>query len=542
VHGNEYKVRGTEKIITKSTNNQINKIKQHIALIILLFIGLSSCIKEVNPHWKADILAPLLKTTINISDIINDSNLVANPDNSISLVIEQKLDMKLADSAVTMGDTISAEAFGVPLILTIKPGQKVIKKYSETQLKFGEMQLTKTKASRAKIKFEVRSGVKQPLLISYKLFSATKDGVVYETMQEVPGATEDEFAKLTTSIEFDDYILDLTGEHHDTYNTIYALTTVWIHPDADTVVVFPEDSISIVSTFDEFIPEYVSGYLGQIEVLTVETTALNSFSSIKSGTMNLKEANAKIDIYNYVGADVSLVVNEISSMKNQPYEKIILNHSIVGSSINMRRAVESNNPSYPVYPKHQIFDISGTNLDNMIEILPDSFLFSIDAILNPLGNISSGNDFLYFDRTIEASLKLEIPLNLSTNNLVFEEYSELKIPEGVKGGTLQVYLDNMFPFRFNTQLLVLDSKDNIIDSLILGDNLISNGIPVSGIVQSPYSSIINISLNDKIISELLNNEKILIRLKVNSASNMMYKIYDHYSLKVKIVGDFEYEY
>jgi len=484
----------------------------------------------------------LLKTTINISDIINDSNVVANPDNSISLVLEQNLDMKLADSAVTMGDTISAEAFSVPLILTIKPGQKVIKKYSETQLKFGEMQLTKTKASRAKIKFEVRSGVKQPLLISYKLFSATKDGAVYETMQEVPGATEDEFAKLTTSIEFDDYILDLTGANHDTYNTIYALTTVWIHPDADTVVVFPEDSISIVSTFDEFIPEYVSGYLGQIEVLTEETSALNSFSSIKSGTMNLKEANAKIDIYNYVGADVSLVVNEISSVKNQPYEKVILNHSIVGSSINMRRAVESNNPSYPVYPKHQIFDISGSNLDNMIEILPDSFSFSINANLNPLGNISSGNDFLYFDRTIEASLKLEIPLNLSAKDLVFEEYSDLKIPEGVKGGTLKVYLDNMFPFSFNTQLFLLDSKDNIIDSLIVGDNLITNGVPISGIVQSPSSSILNISLSDKIISELLNNEKILIRLKVNSASNMMYKIYDHYCLKVQIVGDLEYEY
>jgi hypothetical protein len=258
--------------------------------------------------------------------------------------------------------------------------------------------------------------------------------------------------------------------------------------------------------------------------------------------MNLKEANAKIDIYNYVGADVSLIINDVSTIKNNPFEKVSLNHSIVGSSINMRRAVESNSPSYPVYPKHKIYDVSGSNLDKMIEILPDSLLFSINAILNPLGNISSGNDFLYFDRTIKANLKLEIPLNLSATDLVFEDFSEINIPENVKGGSLNVYFDNFFPFSFNTQLFVLDSKDNITDSLIIGDNLIPNGIPNSGIVQSPSSCIFKINLNDKLISELIINNKLLIRLKVNSASNMLYKIYDHYSLKVQIVGDFEYEY
>jgi len=503
---------------------------------------LSSCRKEINPHWKTDILAPILVSTIDIGDIFNDSNTVANPDNSISLVLNEVFDMKLADSAVAMGDTISNEAFNVPVILTVIPGQKVIKKYSNTQLDFGEMQLTKSKASKAKIKFNVRSGIKQPLLISYKLYSATKDGIVYETMQEVPGASDTAFATLEQFIEFDDYMLDLTGSGHDTYNTIYALTTVWLHPDADTVLVYPADSISIVSTFDEFVPEYVSGYLGQMTMETRESTALHSFDKLKSGSFDLENTKAEIDIYNYVGADVSIDVVDISTIRNNPKQRVVLNHSIVGSSINLIRASESNNPDYPAYPNHKHYDISNSNLDKMIEIMPDSICYSMKAELNPLGNMSSGNDFLYFDRTIKANLNLEIPLEFSATNLVFENIEDISFSDKVIGGGLNIYVENMFPFDFEVQFYILNSKNQIIDSLINGSNsLIESGIPVNEIVKTPTLTILTVQLTEQLISELKQSNNMLIRFKVNSEYNLVYKLYDHYKTDVKIVGDFEYE-
>jgi hypothetical protein len=482
-----------------------------------------------------------LKTTIDIGDIFNDSNTVANPDNSISLVLNEVFDMDLADSAVTMGDTISNEAFNVPVILTVLPGQKVIKKYSNTQLDFGEMQLTKSKASRAKIKFNVRSGIKQPLLISYKLYSATKDGIVYETLQEVPGATDTAFAKLEKFIEFDDYILDLTGSGHDAYNTIYALTTVWLHPDADTVLVYPADSISIVSTFDEFVPEYVSGYLGKMTMEVKESTALQSFDKLKSGAFNLENTKAQIDIYNYIGADVSIDFLDLSTIKNTPQQRVTLNHSIVGSSINLTRASESNNPDYPAYPVHKHYDIINSNLNKMIEIMPDSISYNMRAELNPLGNISSGNDFLYFDRTIKANINIEIPLELSVTNLVFENIADLNFSESIISGSLNVFLENMFPFDFNVQLYILNNQGQKIDSLINTNTLIEAGIPINEVVKTPTLSVLKIQLTEKLISELKLSNKLLIKLKVNSNSNMVYKLYNHYNIDLKIVGDLEYE-
>ena len=482
-----------------------------------------------------------MKTTIDIGDVFNDSNIVLNPDNSVSLVLNEVFDMNLADSAVAMGDTISNEAFNVPVILTVLPGQKVIKKYSNTQLDFGEMQLTKSKASRAKIKFNVRSGIKQPLLISYKLYSATKDGIVYETLQTVPGATDTAFATLEKFIEFDDYILDLTGSGHDAYNTIYALTTVWLHPDADTVLVYPADSISIVSTFDEFVPEYVSGYLGQMTMEISESKVLHSFDELKSGSFDLENTKAEIDIYNYIGADVSIDVDDLSTIKNDPMQRVTLNHSIVGSSINLTRATESNNPQYPAYPKHKHYDITNSNLDKMIEIMPDSIKYSMNAELNPLGNISSGNDFLYFDRTIKAKLNIEIPLKLSATNLVFENTADFSFSEGVVGGELNIYFENLFPFDFDVQFYVLDSHGHKIDSLLNTNTLIEAGLPINEVVKNPTSSVLKIQLDENLIIELKQSNKLLIKLKVNSESNMVYKLYNHYKVDVKIVGDFEYE-
>ncbi len=456
-------------------------------------------------------------------------------------MLSDVFDMNLADSAVTMGDTISNEAFNVPFILTVLPGQKVIKKYSNTQLDFGEMQLTKSKASRARIRFSVKSGIKQPLLISYKLFSATKDGVVYETMQEVPGATDTTFGILDKFIEFDDYMLDLTGSEHDTYNTIYALTTVWLHPDADTVLVYPTDSISIVSTFDEFVPEYVSGYLGKMQMETQKSIALQAFSKLKEGSFDLEKVSATIDVFNYVGADVRLDFKELSVVKDVPYQKLLLDNSIVGSSINLTRASESNNPAYPAYPFHKHYDISNSNLDKMIELMPDSISYNISAELNPLGNMSSGNDFLYFDRTIKTAINIDIPLQLSANNLVFENTAELNFPEGVINGSLKFYIENLFPFSLDIQSYILDYNGQIIDSLFSADNSVIAGIPINEVVINPSSSVLKIQLTNNKIGELKQTNKLLLRFKINSQSGLSYKFYEHYKIDVKIVGDFEYE-
>ena len=179
--------------------------------------------------------------------------------------------------------------------------------------------------------------------------------------------------------------------------------------------------------------------------------------------------------------------------------------------------------------------------NKMIEIMPDSISYNIRAELNPLGNISSGNDFMYFDRTIKANIYVEIPLKLNASNLVFEDITDFSFSEEVIGGALNIYIENMFPFDFDVQFYVLDSQEDIVDSLISGTTLINAAVPINEVVKNSTLSTLKIQLDDKLISELKNSNKILIRFKVNSGTSNIYKLYDHYNIDVKVVGDFVYE-
>ncbi|GAL84337.1 hypothetical protein CHU_3265 [Sporocytophaga myxococcoides] len=73
-------------------------------LIIFLFVLFVSCRKEFEkPRWDAGILAPLIKTKLGIGDIIKDSVIQRNPDNSLKIVNRELLYSLTLDSLLNLG-------------------------------------------------------------------------------------------------------------------------------------------------------------------------------------------------------------------------------------------------------------------------------------------------------------------------------------------------------------------------------------------------------------------------------------------------------
>ena len=513
-----------------------------LSLLLILFAISFSCTKK-ETHWKTDVLIPILKTEMGMDDLFGEENIASNPDQSLSIVIEEKLDILSMDSIVDVGDTITKDVFNVPLTFIIPPGKKVIEKETWSRIDFGDMELTMARAERAKMKFYVTNSIKQPLLVKYELYSATKDGVFFEVEERVEAATDTDKSYAVKEILLDGYDIDLRGPNNNDVNIIYARTTVWIHADGDTAVVTPDDTVMIVSTFDEFIPSYATGYLGMQQMSAQSSSAINTFRKIKSGSFDLKSAKANLEIYNYVGVDLSMEINELSTKNNSTNTEINLNHSIIGTSLNIDRASESGLEDYPVWAKHYSYDISNSNLDNMIEIMPDSFYINVKAVLNPLGNISAGNDFIYFDKGIDGVVKLEVPLNFSASQLVIEDEVDLNFDdENVSGGILNVFMNNSYPFDLDIQFYIIDNQNVVVDSLFMEGSFIAAGIMGnSGVVIEKTETALKVNLNDRMIDALSNNDRIRIRAKINSPQQIKYKLYEFYSLDIKIVGDFEYE-
>lgn len=499
-----------------------------------------SCQKQA--HWDTQVITPLVNSRLDVGDIFGDTNVQVNADQSWSVVVQQKIDMLQNNNVVDLDDTISKDIFTLPFTFTIPPGQKVIEKQNITPLNFNGMELNLARASVAKMKFYVTNTIEQRLLVKYTLHSATKDGLVYEIETDVPAANDTANAYVVKTIDLDGYNIDLSGPQQNTFNTIYATTTVWVHPDGDTAVVTPTDSVIIISTFDKFEPDYARGYIGSDNFHERGASALHVFDNFKSGSFDLQNVNAVLDIDNYVGADFSLIINDFSTKNNNSNTTVSLDNPIIGSAINIVRAAESNIPTYPVYSKNYTFDLSNSNIDKMIEVMPDSLIYDITADLNPLGNISSGNDFIYFDKGLQAILNLDIPLNFSSDNLLIEDYSNLNFDnENINFGMINIYLDNSFPFSVNIQFYLLDDNNVISDSLLLETGLVpAANIDANGFVISPKSTKLEIKVDDNLMNSMKISNRMLIRANINSEQNKSYKLYESYGMDIKMVGDLSY--
>ncbi|MCK5846157.1 MAG: hypothetical protein KAG84_01875 [Bacteroidales bacterium] len=518
------------------------RIKILIIISIILAVSTFSCNKR-ETHWQTDVLLPIVSSEMGVGDIFGAENIASNPDQSVSIVVEEDIDLLNLDSVINIDDTIAVDIFNVPYTFTIPPGQKVIQKETSSKVNFGKMELVHAKAKRAKMKFYVTNSIKQPLLVKYELFCATKDGAIYEVEERVEAATATEHAYVEKEINLDSYDIDLSGPNKNSFNVIYAKTTVWIHPDGDTANVSPTDTVLIVSTFDEFVPEYAYGYLGTHNLVANASSAIKVFGNFSSGSFDLDNMSAYIDVYNFLGVDLTMEINDFATKNSNANTNISLIHSIIGSTLNMQRASESGIDDYPVYARNYKYDISNSNLDQMVEIMPDSLLVSVSGIINPLGNISAGNDFIYFDKGLDAKIKLDIPLNFSATDLLIEDYASINISDdGIKEGDFNILFKNGFPFDFNLQMYIVDNSNSIVDSLF-DDATFIGGADVDGygIVRNKKDTRLRMKFTNKLLESLQSNDKMLIRAKINSVDQKKYKLYQNYSLDIKMVGDFVYD-
>lgn len=77
-----------------------------LLLITLTTLLAVACIKDKKTSWNTDVLAPLVKSNLTISDLLNTTDVVENPDSTLKLVYSTELYTITADSIVQFPDTV----------------------------------------------------------------------------------------------------------------------------------------------------------------------------------------------------------------------------------------------------------------------------------------------------------------------------------------------------------------------------------------------------------------------------------------------------
>lgn len=515
-------------------------------VFILITLLLSfSCQKKEATSWDIDVNAPFVKTYLSIEDLLKN-NVVTNPDSTLTLVYNYELNTINTDSLFKIPDTTFKASYSIPFgsSVTLNPGFQLVNDPSSNTFDYGEARITEMKIKSGKISYKITNHVKEKTVYTYTILNSNdgngnyfqKEIIVPEKTNTTPGVLQGEF-------NIDGYTFDMTGAAGNKYNTLETEVTVTINPNGNPVLVQNTDSVFIENSIIEISPEYIKGYLGKEDFeQSLSDVNFDVFNSIIDGTIDLDDVNINLSIKNYVGADAQLKITQLNSVNTLTSNTVSLSHAIIDNWININRASLNANVISPT-TKNYILSKANSNIDLFIENLPNKLQYEFEAGLNPLGNVSAGNDFLFAKQTIDINFGINIPLNLMANNLTLVDTVNLNInPENtpVNSSIFTLVANNGFPFDADIQIYILDETSVITDSLFTNGLILAGQTDANNYVINSTKSKLESNIPNQKMELLKTNPNLLVKAIFNTNTINTVNIYSHYSLDLTLIADMNY--
>lgn len=521
--------------------------KSFLVFAFLFFIAFFiSCRKEnKNPSWDIDVLTPLVKSSLTINDILPDSVLQQNPDNSLDIVYSTLL---YSFSNINIPDTTIDTVYVSFFTAYVDSCDVIIPSINdESRFNVNSVQLKKIIIRSGKMRIDIKNKTRKILDVRYQIPSATLNGNQFDETVSVPAKAGSNPGTIITDFDLSGYVFDLTGQIGNKVNTLITSVGVKVNcNDFSQDTIFPfTDQVSVSNTFMDIVPEYAKGYFGQTLTNIIDTTTLSLFNHIIQGSINLEDIDIDLSIENGIGADARFTINNLKSINtrtgNTPYA---LTHSIIGSPVNLNRAVD-NNGAVTESTYSVSFNPQNSNIKPFIENLPDKLSYQMDVELNPLGNVSGNNDFIYHDKLLKTKFDMRIPLSIIANDLTIADTLGFNMGDDLKNvnyGTLFLYAENGFPFSAEAQLYVMDAGFNITDSLINFPNtLLAPQLDANLVAAGQKHSQLEIPLDRSKLDLLRNSKNLYLKIKFNTQNQPSHvKIYSFYRMDVQIIGGFNY--
>ena len=111
---------------------------KHLLFITLTLILLFNCKRKEDTSWDIDVLSPVVKTTLTIDDLVEDSILSINSDNTVDLdykfsfsPINEKFFLKIPDTIIK---TVYGFPFLSPVTLKKKKSMQTMEEKKEEEM------------------------------------------------------------------------------------------------------------------------------------------------------------------------------------------------------------------------------------------------------------------------------------------------------------------------------------------------------------------------------------------------------------------------
>ena len=171
-----------------------------------------------------------------------------------------------------------------------------------------------------------------------------------------------------------------------------------------------------------------------------------------------------------------------------------------------------------------------TEANELIDILPDKLNFAAEFILNN-DNLIDLNQFIYTEKTLEAQLKINLPLSLIANKICLVDTIKFDNSNNLKFTNIYLNIENSFPLEAKIHMTTIDNNNNI--DTIINNHVIASAITdENNIVISNCNSLIEINNID-----FTNISNIILKSELSTENiNSFTKIYSDYNIKLNMSG------
>ncbi len=172
-------------------------------------------------------------------------------------------------------------------------------------------------------------------------------------------------------------------------------------------------------------PYYAKGSVETQQLnINADTVKLGVLEMVKSGSVNLEDIQLKMTVENGIGVDLQALIYQIVGTNPNSGTQVSLSHPSINNTININRAQSHlyQNPEFTPSIKEIVFNSGNSNLKAFLENLPSKIGVDAKFIVNPLGNVSGGNDFIFHNSNTSLKLRVDAPLAFAINDLVAGGY------------------------------------------------------------------------------------------------------------------------
>lgn len=517
----------------------------HLSLFFCLLTAVAilfGCSRKEETSWSTHAVFPVAYGSFGLETLVPDSLVQADEDGVLHLVIEENLTDFDLDSLVKIPDTVVVESFVVDLgfvtSFDFDPGTSVPLPSEDFLLETELAELREIITKSGAINYEVFNYINGPLAVNFSLPGVTQDGESFSINDIIPGGTGTAPSIISGSLDLAGYHFDLTGGTGSGYNVLESSLTIQVDPDASgPVTVFNQDSVAISISFVDPVVSYARGYFGQHVYTISDPIDFAGLGGMSASALDIDAIDFSLEIENYVGMDAQIQINKLEAINLTNLQSLELDHQQIGESINITRAQDNGGSVTPTFASFSM-DETTSNIDEFIEVVPEKFNLDVDVSINPLGDISGGNDFIYTDQALNAILKADIPLCFSVDNLQISDTLDIALEETLDAhGQVLIYLTNNLPIGATMSLSIIDHGGAEL-AQIISDGMVSSGI-IDGEDTIAQESLITVQLGRDQMRLLSPENRLFVALEFNSYGSDQVKFSADDLIEVKIVADVE---